>query len=229
VIPEKGKLIVLDGTDGVGKATQTALLVSRFVKEGYEVGAVEFPQYGSRSAMMVEDYLTGKYGSAEEVGPYVASLFYALDRYAALHVINSALSEGRHVVANRYTASNMGHQGGKIRDVEERKKFWHWLLNLEFEILKLPKPNLTIILHVPAEIAQNMASTRGHQEYLLMKKKLDIHEGTLQHLKETEEAYLMLPKTFPEDFVLVECCENSKMLPPEMINGRVWEIVKEIL
>lgn len=226
---EKGRLIVIDGTDGVGKATQTALLISRLVKEDFAVGAAEFPQYGSRSASMVEDYLAGKFGSAEEVGPYVASLFYAIDRYVASPTIREALREGRHVISNRYTASNMGHQGGKIRDLEERRRFWNWLLELEFEILKLPKPALTIILHVPAEIAQNMAKSRAHQEYLLIKKALDIHEATLQHLQETEEAYLMLAKEFPEDFKVVECYENNQVPPPEVINERVWDVVSKIL
>lgn len=225
----RGKLIVLDGTDGAGKATQTALLVSRMVKEGFPVGAVEFPQYGNRSAAMVEDYLAGKFGTLEEVGPYAASLFYAIDRYVASPTIRDALGEGRHVISNRYVASNMGHQGGKIKDLEERRKFWNWLLNLEFEVLKIPRPDLTIILHVPAEIAQNMAKTRAHQEYLLVKKKLDIHEGTLPHLKETEEAYLMLPQEFPKDFIVVECYENDQVLPAEVINERMWSVVKDIL
>jgi len=225
----KGKLIVIDGTDGVGKATQTALLVSRLVKEGFPVGAVEFPQYGNRSAAMVEDYLAGKFGSADEVGPHAASIFYAIDRYAASVTIREALQEGRHVISNRYTASNMGHQGSKIRDLEERRKFWNWLLNLEFELLKIPRPDLTIILHVPAAVAQNMAKTRAHQEYLLTKKSLDIHEAKLQHLQETEAAYLELAQEYPNDFKVVECFENSQVLPAEVINERVWGIVSKIL
>lgn len=225
----RGRFIVIDGTDGVGKATQTALLISRMVKEGYPVGATEFPQYGNRSAAMIEDYLAGKFGTADEVGPYVASLFYALDRYGAAHTIRTALAEERHVISNRYTASNMGHQGGKIKDPEERKRFWYWLVQLEFEILKLPKPDLTIILHVPAEVAQNMARTRTHQEYLLLKKKLDIHEGMLTHLKESEEAYLALSREFPQEFVVVECCENNQVLSPEVIHERVWNAVQLLL
>jgi len=228
---EKGKFIVIDGTDGVGKATQTALLISRMVKEGYPVGAAEFPQYGSRSAVMLEDYLAGKFGTADEVGPYIASLFYALDRYAASPTIHTALAEGRHVISNRYTASNMGHQGGKIKDHGERKKFWHWLLNLEFNILKLPQPAITIILHVPAEIAQSMAHARAEQEYLLKgkEKKTDIHERAINHLKEAEDAYLILPKEFPNDFVLVECGKENQVLPPEAISERIWKVVQKFL
>jgi dTMP kinase len=220
---------VLDGTDGVGKRTQTELLVSRMISEGYEVGMTDFPQYGERSAIMVEDYLAGKYGSADEVGPYVASLFYAADRFAASRMIEEALSTGRHVVSNRYTASNMGHQGGKIKDLEERKKYWRWLMELEFEIMKLPRPTLTIILRVPAEIAQTMALARGRQEYLLKKKPVDIHEAYVEHLKATEEAYLQLPQMFPDDFLLVECHEDNMVLPANEISDRIWKVVKPLL
>ena len=72
-----GKLIVIEGTDGSGKGTQTDLLISRLKNEGFEVEKADFPRYGNKSAGMVEEYLNGKFGSADEVGPYRASIFYA--------------------------------------------------------------------------------------------------------------------------------------------------------
>ena len=104
----KGKLIVIDGTDGSGKTVQTSLLVERLKKEGHPVEFIEFPQYGQKSSGLIEEYLNGKYGSAEEVGPYRASIFFACDRFAASSKMKGWLSDGKIVVANRYVFSNMG-------------------------------------------------------------------------------------------------------------------------
>ena len=81
-----GKFIVIDGTDGSGKATQTKLLVERLKNDGHDVEIADFPQYGKKSAGLIEKYLNGKYGSAEEVGPYRASIFYACDQIGRAHV-----------------------------------------------------------------------------------------------------------------------------------------------
>jgi dTMP kinase len=103
----KGKFIVIDGTDGSGKATQTELLVKRLEAEGYAVVMADFPRYGERSAMLVEDYLNGKFGSAQEVGPYRGSIFFACDRYAASFQIKQWLEEGKLIISNRYVSANM--------------------------------------------------------------------------------------------------------------------------
>ena len=106
----KGKLIVIDGTDGSGKGTQTELLVERLKNEGHAVFMLDFPQYGERSAAMVEDYLNGKFGTADEVGPYKASIFYACDRFAAASEVKKRLARGEICISNRYVSANMGHQ-----------------------------------------------------------------------------------------------------------------------
>src|SRR5437868_7679519 len=98
---KKGKFIVIDGTDGSGKATQTKLLLHRLKKAGYKVRVEDFPQYGKKSAGPVEDYLNGLYGTADDLGPYIPSLFYAIDRFAAKARIEKHLAEGFVVIANR--------------------------------------------------------------------------------------------------------------------------------
>ena len=118
-----GKFIVIDGTDGSGKTTQLALLKERLEKEGHSVAIVDFPQYNTKSAGAIEEYLSGKYGSAEEVGPYKASVFYAVDRYDASFNLRRALEEGKIVLANRYLSASLGHQGGKIADRQKEKNF----------------------------------------------------------------------------------------------------------
>ena len=87
----KGMFIVIEGTDGSGKGTQFNILKKRLEKEGYEVETFDFPQYDKDSSFFVKEYLNGKYGSAEDVGPFTGSLFYALDRYQASFKIKQAL------------------------------------------------------------------------------------------------------------------------------------------
>ena len=115
--------IVFEGIDNSGKSTQCRLLLEHLKKEGYKVEMIDFPQYGKKSAALIEEYLSGKYGSASEVSPYVASIFYACDRYDASFKIRQWLKEGKIVVADRYVGSNIGHQGGKIKNKDERLKF----------------------------------------------------------------------------------------------------------
>ena len=146
-----GKFFVIDGTDGSGKTVQCKLLIERLEKEGYKVKSVDFPQYGQKSAGLVEEYLNGKYG---QVNPYASSIFYAVDRFDASFKIRQWLDEGYVLVCNRYVTANAGHQGGKIHDPVERKKYFDWLLEMEYGTFGIPKPDLNIILHVPAETSQ---------------------------------------------------------------------------
>jgi dTMP kinase len=223
----KGKFIVLDGTDGSGKGTQFKLLVEKLKKEGYEVRMADFPQYGKRSAGLVEKYLNGKYGSAENVGPYRASIFYACDRYDASFKIRKWVQEGKVVISNRYVTANMGHQGGKIDDEVERKKYFEWLYSLEYEIFKIPKPDLSIILHVPAEIAQKLVDKKGHRDYVGGKKR-DIHEADLNHLKKAEKVYLELSQIF-SNIELLKCSKNGEIMKIEEIKKMLWRRVEKLI
>ncbi len=224
---QQGKFIVIDGTDGSGKGTQTKLLAERLTRAGFNVEVVDFPQYGKKSAGPVEKYLNGKYGKADEVGPYRASIFYACDRYDASFKIKKWINEGKIVISNRYVTANMGHQGGKIKDPIERKHYFNWLYALEYEIFGIPKPDLNIILHVDAAIAQNLIDKKEAREYIGGKKR-DIHEDDLDHLKNAEKVYLEIAKTFP-GFAFVECTKNGDMIPVEEISDILWQTVMEVL
>jgi len=120
----------------------------------------DFPRHGQRSATLVDDYLTGMFGTAEEVGAYRASVFYACDRYAASMEMKQWLEEGKIVVSNRYVSANMGHQAGKIKDLAEVDKFLLWLENLEYEIFQIPKPDATILLYMPVDIGQQLVDKK---------------------------------------------------------------------
>ena len=186
---KKGKLIVIDGTDGSGKGTQTEKLVERLKAEGYSVFMLDFPRYGERSAVLVEDYLNGKFGSAEEVGPYRASVFFACDRFAASKDIKERLERGEIGISNRYVSANMGHQAGKISDSFERDKFLDWLKELEFGIFGIPEPDCQILLYADPEVAQKLVDKKGARDYVGGEKR-DIHEADINHLKNASDAFL---------------------------------------
>ncbi len=223
-MPKRGAFIVIDGTDGSGKATQTDLLVKRFKQENVPVETVSFPQYGTKSAGPTEEYLSGKYGSALEVGPYRGSIFFAVDRYDASQRIRCWLENGMAVVADRYVGSNMGHQGSKIQDLQERKKFFNWNMQLEFEIFDIPKPDVNVVLHVPAAVAQKLAQENTSKHCLTR----DIHEEDLRHLEAAEHAYLDMTNQF-ETFQLIECVEGGTLLSPADIHERVWALVRPLV
>lgn len=220
-----GKFIVIDGTDGSGKKTQTDLLVEELKINGYEVEVTDFPQYGQKSAGMVEEYLNGKYG---QVNPYAASLFYAVDRFDASFKIREWLDAGKIVISNRYVTANAGHQGGKIADRDERIAYFKWLDKTEYGIFNIPKPDLNIILHVPAEIAQRLVDSKdaAAREYAGGKKR-DLHEADLEHLKNAERVYMEIVHLFPNT-KLVECVEKEELLSPAAVHNKVWELVRRI-
>lgn len=226
----KGKFIVIEGTDGSGKATQTKMLADRLKSEGYPVEIFDFPQYFKSSSDFVKAYLQGRYGSIKEVSPQKASLLYALDRFEAAPEIRAALDAGKIVLANRYVASNMGHQGAKIKLADDRMRFFLWVQDLEFKILEIPKPDLNVVLHVPAKIAQQLVDLKTGAERAYTKgKSRDLHESNLAHLKRAEQVYLELSRIFPKQFNLLEC-SNGKMLKPiDQVGEQIWTLVKKKL
>lgn len=220
---DTGKFIVIDGTDGSGKTTQLKILKEKLISEGFNVEIADFPQYGAKSAGLVEEYLNGKYGNPEEVGPYRASIFYAADRYDASFKIKKWLNEGKIVISNRYVASNMAHQGGKIKDEQERSAYFNWLENLEYEIFTIPRPDLNIILHVDAAVAQKLVDNKESRDYINGKKR-DIHEADLSHLRDAEKVYSDIAKTFP-GFVFLECTRNGDIMPIDEISSNIWDVI----
>jgi len=231
----KGKFFVLEGVDGSGKATQTKLLVEALKREGYQVETVDFPQYGKGSAALLELYLNGGYGTAEEIGPYRASIFYACDRYDASFKIRHWIAEGKIVIADRYVASNIGHQGGKIiKDKKEWQKYVEWLANLEYNIFKIPKPDCTFILKISLELSMKMSNRITDKEkikkrttYLGDSKQQDIHEADSGHLADTLKSYTAISKKYSKEYSMIECEQNGKFLLLETIHKKVLQLVKE--
>lgn len=221
---KRGIFIVIEGTDGAGKGTQTELLHKRLQKAGYETAIFDFPQYGQPSAHFVERYLNGKYGDINDVNVYQASLYYAMDRLEAGFAIREALEDGKTVLANRYVGSNMAHQGARFEDDAERRAFFTWIQDLEFGLLGIPRPDLSLILHMPAALAQKLVDKKQQRSYLGDKKR-DIHENDLGHLKKAERVYLQMAELFPAMFRVIECAQGAHIYSKKEVNDEVWEEV----
>jgi len=223
----KGKLIVIAGTDGSGKGTQTEKLVDKLKNKGYPVETISFPQYGHKSAGSVEEYLNEVYGTAKEVGPYRASIFYACDRYAASFQMRKWLEQGKIIVSNRYVSANVGHQSGKIEDINERDKYLNWLFDLEFNIFGIPRPDKNILLYVPPEIGQKLVDQKDLREYIENNKMKDIHENDLNHLKDAASAYLYAADKYGWD--KIDCAPDNKTRTRDDISQELWEKVKPLI
>nr|AIA13913.1 Thymidylate kinase [uncultured bacterium] len=223
----RGSFIVLEGTDGSGKGTQLELLVKRLTQAGHDVAVFDFPQYDQPSSYFVKRYLNGDYGGTADVGPYTGALFYALDRYDVADKIRQARDDGKVVLANRYTASSMAHQGAKFDNAEQRRGYFIWLDNLEFETLKIPRPDLNIVLRVPAETAQQLVDQKGRRSYT--DKKRDLHEADLDHMRLAVSVYDDLCQLFPKDFTRIDCVRSGELLDVETINKLVSEKVAPLL
>lgn len=221
-----GKLIIIEGSDGTGKTTQTRLLSERIEREGEKTHYVHFPRHDHPSAYFVGKMLRGEYGPLEDQEPYRTSVFYTLDRFDASFELRPLLESGIHVITDRYTSSNIGHQGGKFHSLEEKKKYFSWLDEFEYGTFNIPKPDMVIFLHAPFEVSQKLLEERnkdGHNG-----QKGDIHEADKEHLRAATQSYEIAASMF-DYWHSVECVEGGKLRSIEEIHEDVYATVKSIL
>ena len=188
-----GTLIVLEGIDGSGKATQSALLEKKLKEAGKDVMHISFPDYASDSSALVKMYLKGDFGADPgDVNPYAASLFYAVDRFASYRMKwKDFYEKGGIIIADRYTTSNMVHQMTKYDDEEERTQFLSWLEKTEYEELELPRPDLVILLDIPLSMSEALVKARAAEG-----GSMDIHEQHLDYLRKCHDAYQALVRFY---------------------------------
>lgn len=218
-----GKLFVIDGTDGSGKQTQFNLLKNHLKKDNIEYKTVSFPNYDSPSSALTKMYLSGEFGeNPNDVSPYIASTFYAVDRYATyIKDFKEYYKNGGIILADRYTTANMVHQAGKIKDEKERKKFLDWLVDLEFNIYGLPKPTKVFFLNMPPDKVIELIKNRDNKFTHTNKK--DIHEKSPQHLKDAYNSACSLVDVYNWDEI--KCVKNNKIRTKEDIHNEIYKIV----
>jgi len=227
----RGKLIVIDGTDGSGKATQVDYLTKRLKKDGHKIKVVDFPEYYKNFfGKFIGHCLSEQYYNWLNIHPKIASVMYAADRWESSEEMRKWLKSGYIVIANRYVSANQIHQGGKITSAKKRNDFLKWLNEMEYEVFKIPRPDLTLYLSLPINLVlkllKNRESSKMKREYL--KKKKDVHESDVNHLINSRKSALKLVKEIP-NFIKIECSEKGKILSREQIHEMVYKEVKKVL
>ncbi len=219
-----GKLFVIDGTDGSGKQTQFEKLKERLNKENIEYKTVSFPNYDSDSSGLVKMYLSGKFGeNAKDVSPYIASTFYAADRYATYKTeLEEFYNNGGIILADRYTTANMVHQAGKIQDLEEREKFLDWLWDFEFNLYGLPIPTKSFFLNMPPIYSMKLMENRENK--FTHSQAKDIHERDKNHIIDSYNAACYVAKKY--NWYEVNCIKNDKIRTIEDIHEEIYNEFK---
>lgn len=220
-----GKIIVIEGTDCSGKQTQAELLEKRLKEKGKKCISLSFPMYDTPTGKIVGAYLGKPDISVDgffpegspNVDPYVSCLYYAADRKYNIDKALKYLEDDYYVLLDRYTTSNLAHQGSKIRDKDERFNMYQWIDKLEYWLLKLPKPDKTIFLHMPYEYSCQLKKNR---------KILDQAERSPEHLKSAEDAYIELSELYNWD--KVECVRDGKIRTPDDISNEIMELIEEL-
>lgn len=219
-----GKLVVIEGLDGSGKATQTQQLAQRLQAEGRALYTLSFPNYQSEASALVRMYLNGVFGpSPDDVNAYAASSFYAVDRYASfMQAWGPRYKEpGTLLLADRYTTSNLIHQCAKLPRADW-PAFAAWLADYEYGKLGLPPPNLVIYLDVEPAVSRLLLA----QRYQKAGEK-DIHEADLSYLERCRAAALW--NTEQNGWRVVQCTQTGHMRPVQDIHEEVYHLLGEIL
>lgn len=217
------KIIVIEGTDCSGKQTQSELLLNRLNKDSIKIKGFSFPMYDTPTGKIVGGAYLGKESisnslfeeGAVNVDPKVASLYYAADRRYNKDIILNTLKESN-VILDRYVESNMAHQGGKLKEKNKRIELYNFLETLEYKLLEMPRPDITIFLYMPYEFTKELKKNRS---------ELDQHELSEEHLKNAEDTYLELAKR--NNYIKIDCVKDGKIRSIEDIHSEIYEIVKE--
>ena len=225
----RGKLIVIEGTDCSGKETQAKLLNEKLNKKNINTKHLSFPCYDTATGRIIgacylgkeefcKKYLNNSNGwfdeGSGEVDGLVSSLYYAADRKYNIDEVLKYVNEGYYVILDRYTTSNLAHQGSKILDKDERFNMFQWIDKLEYWLLGLPKPDMTIFLHVPHKYASELKKNRT---------LLDEHEKSEEHLKNAEICYIELVGLYGWKYI--NCIKNDSIRTIEDINNEIMKLI----
>lgn len=215
-----GKLVVIEGLDGSGKATQSSMLYDRLVRDGKEPIKLSYPDYNSPSSALVKMYLGGEFSDTPGgVNAYAASSFYAVDRCASfLKYWKKDYENGRLFIADRYTTSNIIYQMSKLPD-EEWNGFIDWIEKYEYDRLMIPKPDKVVYLDMPIEVSQRLLSKRYNGD----ESKKDIHESNMIFLEQCRRAALYAAQVL--DWCVVECSSGELPKKPQDISDEIYNLI----
>jgi dTMP kinase len=229
---KRGKLIVIDGSDGSGKATQTKLLFERLKRERIKVHALDFPRYQDNlMGTLIGECIAGEHGDFLHVDPYIGSVLYAADRFESRELITGWLAAGHTVVLDRYVSANQIHQGGKLPDARKRKVFLAWLDKLEYGVFGLPKPDMTIYLHMPLEHSLKLLTDKRAQAKkgaYLKKGARDTVELDRAYLGNAQKSAASLMRTH-KGWHKIECAHRDTIRTRDEIHEELFRLIKPMI
>jgi dTMP kinase len=221
------KLFVIEGVDGAGKSTQIKLLQDFFSEKGYKYEYLHFPRTDAPYfGELIARFLRGEFGTIGEVDPYLVAMLYAGDRKDASEMIRNWLHEGKVVLLDRYTYSNIAYQCAKLNEISAQERLMKWILALEFDHLSIPIPDLNIFLDVPfAFTEKKLSAPRTGIDRSYLNGSRDIHEESMDFQKKVRDIYLRVSQT-DKRLAIVNCSTSEDtMLPPaeifELITGNL--------
>jgi len=221
------KLFVVEGVDGSGKSTQIKLLNEYFTKQGYSCEYLHFPRTDAPFfGELVARFLRGEFGSLAQVDPWLVAMLYAGDRKDASDLISGWLKEGKIVLLDRYTYSNIAYQCAKLKEPDKQEALMKWILDLEFSHFAIPSPDLNIFLDVPFSFTEKkLTLSRTGDDRIYLNGSDDIHEASLLFQRKVREIYLKVAES-DNHLAVVNCSdEKGEMLPPHRIFDLIIQII----
>jgi dTMP kinase len=221
------KLFVIEGVDGAGKSTQIRLLKDYYSLKGYNCEYLHFPRTEAPYfGELIARFLRGEFGNISDVDPYLVALLYAGDRKDAEGMVRGWMNEGKIVLLDRYTYSNIAYQCAKLKDIEAQERLLNWILSLEFDHFSIPRPDLNIFLDVPLAFTEKkLSEIRTGEDRSYLNGSRDIHEESLEFQKKVRDIYLRVSQS-DNSLAVVNCSSSDiTMLPP----GEIFELIKELL
>jgi len=222
-------LIVIEGLDGSGKSTQINRLNDYLLNNGYRCRKLHFPRTNSSIyGELIARFLRGELGDIQQVNPYLAALIYAGDRFDFKPTLEEWLNAGDIVLLDRYVYSNVAYQCAKLTNIEDKQALRNWILHLEFEYHKLPKPDLNIFLDAPLSFTrQKLENNREGDERQYLQGKQDIHEADINFQEAVRESYLSLLDV--DGFKKIDCRDGKEILPVDQIFNLIVNVLKNII
>ncbi len=221
----KGKFVVIEGSDGSGKGTQLELLVDYCKNQHLSYATVDFPQYYKTFfGRWIGRFLKGEFGDPKGIPPYILTIPYAADRWQASKEMTHALTDGKLLLSNRYTGSNAVYQSARLPE-KERQAFVDWEFQLEYEEFGIPKEDLVIFLYVPLAVSQKLLEQKNNRRYLGNGKTKDINESNLELMQNVEKVYLEFCAKYPH-WVKIDCTKGGTMLTREEIHQKIVETLQ---
>jgi len=219
-------IIAFEGIDGSGKGTQAAALQKRLTSAGRSSALLSFPRYSETLfGRLIGDYLNGRFGTLEQVHPLLASLLFSGDRFESLPVLETACAEHEVVLLDRYTASNVAHQGARA-DAADRSRVMELIDRIEHEVFGLRRADVTILLDLPAEQAGKLIARKAARDYT--DRPADLHEADLRYLDSVRQTYRQLADEQP-GWRLISVMHGGAIRPVDEIADEIFVIATERL